>query len=124
MEDQRTKRQRSPDDPEPIRDPEPAWEQSLPAAPRVLTAVERRLITPDEVGESVSETDGPIAVRSYYDTYTFEADAAEFARAGFFPVAVTNQPQRAGPWRILSIGFFALLWQPKPHLVVTYKRET
>jgi hypothetical protein len=66
-----------------------------------------------------------IAVRAYGDGGRgFEADAQAFARVGFVPTTVTHQPQRPGAWRIFLLGgFFALVWRPPHHLIVTYARR-
>ncbi len=66
---------------------------------------------------------GEVAVGVYYSADSFLEDATAFAEIGFFPVAMTNQPQRPGLIRIWLLNFFALLWQPRPHLIVSYVRR-
>ena len=86
-------------------------------ASRLTQPIRAAMTTDDEV------ITGDIAIRVYSDLIAFEEDAIAFASIGFFPVTVTNQPQRAGAVRIVLLNFLALLWQPAPHLIVTYQRR-
>ena len=58
-----------------------------------------------------------------YDLDSYYTEAKAYADIGFFPVAVTNQPQRAGLFRIILLNFFALVWTPPPILIVTYVKR-
>jgi hypothetical protein len=63
----------------------------------------------------------PIIVREYTSAADFERDAAQLAGEGY---AVTNQSTiqpRSGCLRIILLGGIgALIWRPKPRIVVTY----
>jgi hypothetical protein len=62
-----------------------------------------------------------IVVREYSDRDKFERDAQRLAAQGYRVVSVTDRQQRAGVVRMATIGFGALIWKPKSHLVVTYE---
>lgn len=105
MSEQRTSRLRPPDEPA----PKPSWSEPRYVPPTL------------EINDDPPTT--PFVVRVYDDVNVLEHDANDLAGLGYEPLHVTNQPQRAGAWRIILLWFVALIWQPAPHLVVTYRRR-
>lgn len=67
-------------------------------------------------------TTGDIRIKEYKDRGEYEKDAPRMAAEGWRVVTVTEQTQRTGCLRMVTLGFFSLIWKPKPHLVVTYQR--
>lgn len=65
-----------------------------------------------------------IVVKRYKGQRTYERDAAKMAERGYKVQSVASQQPRAGIGRIFLLGFFALLFKPKPVLVVTYELAT
>jgi len=66
-----------------------------------------------------------LAMQIYTSPDEYIADAeGRWLDNGYYPVSIVFMPQRAGFWRIVLISFWALLWQPKPKLLVTYRRES
>lgn len=61
-------------------------------------------------------------VREYKSREAFERDAQKLAAEGYSVVSVTETQPRAGCIRILTLNLLALVWRPKPKLVVTYQR--
>lgn len=61
-------------------------------------------------------------VRVYKSPDAYRRDAAQLARQGWAVVNTTDRAPRAGWMRCCFLGFFALVWRPKPELVVTYSR--
>jgi hypothetical protein len=62
-------------------------------------------------------------VREYKSRQAFEKDAEKLAADGYSVVSVTDSQQRSGCLRMLTLGFFALIWRPKNRLIVTYQRS-
>lgn len=62
-------------------------------------------------------------VREYKSTKDFSKDAEKLARDGWYVSSQTERKPRAGCLRILTLGLFALIFHPKPILVVTYQRQ-
>lgn len=65
-----------------------------------------------------------VLVREYSDREAYENDARQLAGYGYAIRSVVDQQQRSGAVRIATLGFGALLWKPKPRLVVTYERAS
>lgn len=63
-------------------------------------------------------------VREYRSHADFERDAAKLAADGYSVLTVTESQPRSGCLRIVTLGLFALVWKPKPKLLVTYQRAT
>ena len=62
-------------------------------------------------------------VKEYDDRKAFDKAAQKLARDGWLVVSVTERTQRSGCMRILMLGGIgALVFKPKPTLVVTYSR--
>lgn len=62
-------------------------------------------------------------VREYKSRQEFERDAAKLADQGYSVLTVTESQPRSGCLRMLTLGFFALIWKPKNKLIVTYQRR-
>lgn len=62
-------------------------------------------------------------VKRYKSQRRYERDAAKMVKRGYKVQSVTSQQPRAGIGRIFLLGFFALLFKPKPVLVVTYELQ-
>lgn len=65
---------------------------------------------------------GLTLVREYKGRDAFERDAQQLAEQGYSVVSVVDAQQRSGCMRMMTIGFFALVWKPKAKLIVTYQR--
>lgn len=65
---------------------------------------------------------GPQIVE-YESQDDFQREATDAAQHGWRIVSVTELSQRSGCMRILTLGFFALLWKPKAHVLATYERK-
>lgn len=63
-------------------------------------------------------------VRVYKNPKAYQKDASKLAKDQWQSDSVTERKPRAGIGRILSLGFFTLLFPPKPELVVTYTKRT
>ena len=63
------------------------------------------------------------AVREYRSREAFDRDAINASANGWRVVSVTESQQRAGCIRIMLLWFIALLWRPKPRLIVTYAHD-
>jgi hypothetical protein len=63
------------------------------------------------------------AVREYKSRGDFDRDAINAAAHGWRVVSVTEREQRAGCIRIVLLWFLALLWRPKPRLLVAYAHD-
>lgn len=63
-------------------------------------------------------------VREYKSREAFQRDAAKMSADGYAVQTVTDQQQRSGCMRIMTLGLFALVWKPKAKLLVTYHRAT
>lgn len=61
-------------------------------------------------------------VREYRDTGAMQKEANKLAGEGWNIVTQSEQTQRSGCGRILMLGPFALLFHPKPRIVVTYRK--
>lgn len=62
-----------------------------------------------------------IIVRRYPSERQYQGDAQRWARRGYRVVSVTSEAPRAGCMRLLTLGIFAMIFRPKPVLVVTYQ---
>lgn len=62
-----------------------------------------------------------IVVRRYRTDRQYQRDARKMARKGYRVATVTSERPNAGLLRWLTIGIFAMLFRPKPVLVVTYQ---
>lgn len=62
-------------------------------------------------------------VRTYKSTDDYRKDAAKLAKQGWAPSNVLEEKPRAGCFRILTLGLFALVRPPKSKYVVTYQRS-
>ena len=61
-----------------------------------------------------------IVVKRYKTEKLYQKDARRMLKRGYCVQSVISEQPRAGCGRILTLGFFALLFKPKPELVVTY----
>ena len=61
-----------------------------------------------------------ILVKRYKTEKEYQNDAQKLAKKGYKVVTVLSEQPRAGCARILTLGFFAIMFKPKPELVVTY----
>ncbi len=64
-----------------------------------------------------------VIVRRYKSQEHYQRDAVAMARAGYEVVSVTSEQPSTGCLRGCLLGLFALIFKPKPVLVVTYRRE-
>jgi hypothetical protein len=62
-------------------------------------------------------------VRTYSSPVAFNRDAANMARDGWAVASSMERRPPIGCVRIILTGFLALLFPPKPEIVVTYRRE-
>lgn len=63
-------------------------------------------------------------VREYKSADAYANDAKKLARDGWTVQAQTEATQRSGCLRIIMLGGIgALVFKPKPHIVVTYSRS-
>ena len=62
-----------------------------------------------------------IVVKRYQNEKQYQRDAARWANRGYEVQSVVSEQPRSGCARILAIGFFAMMFKPKPVLVVTYR---
>jgi hypothetical protein len=65
-----------------------------------------------------------VLVRVYKNQSEYQRDAQRLSVEGWRVVSVTEQEQRSGCIRIVLLWFLALLWKPKPRILVTYNRVT
>ena len=66
---------------------------------------------------------GQVVIKRYKNEREYQLDALEQSEQGYFVRAVTSEQPRSGCMRIiLTGGLGALIWKPKPQLVVTYTR--
>ncbi len=65
---------------------------------------------------------GNQVVRIYRGQRALEAGIAAMARQGYSVATQTSYQPRVGLLRFLTLGFFSLIWRPKPKFVVTFKR--
>ena len=63
------------------------------------------------------------AVRVYQGADAYQSELVELSGKGWSPLNVTERKPRAGLLKIFTLGFFALVFPPKPELVVTYQRR-
>lgn len=62
-------------------------------------------------------------VRTYTSAKAYQNDAKRLARDGWSAANVTEHRRRSGCIRVfLLLGIFALVFPPKPEIVVTYVR--
>jgi hypothetical protein len=61
-----------------------------------------------------------IVVKRYKSDREYQRDAARMTRDGYVVQGITSEQPRSGCGRWLTIGVFALIFKPKPELVVTY----
>lgn len=65
-----------------------------------------------------------VEVKRYKSDKQYRKDAVVMAQAGWEVASVTSEQQRSGCGRIIMLGGIgALIWKPKPQLVVTYQRK-
>ena len=62
-----------------------------------------------------------IVVKRYQNEKAYQRDAGRMAAKGYEVPSVVSEQPRSGCGRILAIGFFAIMFKPKPVLVVTYR---
>ena len=63
------------------------------------------------------------AVREYKSRGEMQRDANKAAERGWTVVSVTEASQRSGCLRMATVGIFALVWRPKPRIMVTYQHQ-
>lgn len=61
-----------------------------------------------------------IVVKRYPNEREYQRDAQRMARKKYKVISVASEQPRSGCMRILAIGLFAMIFKPKPVLVVTY----
>lgn len=65
-----------------------------------------------------------ITVKRYKSDKEYQRDASSMAQQGYAIQSVASEQPRAGCLRIiLTGGLGAIIWKPKPQLVVTYVRK-
>lgn len=64
-----------------------------------------------------------VETREYKDAKEFDRAAKRMAKEGWVIQSHSERTQRAGCLRILLTGGFALVFPPKPTIVVTYRRS-
>lgn len=64
-----------------------------------------------------------VTIREYKDAKEFDREARRMAKDGWEVQSQTERTQRPGCGRILLTGGFALVFPPKPTIVVTYRRS-
>ena len=62
-------------------------------------------------------------VRQYESQEEMDRDIAAASSVGWRVLSVNEMSQRSGCLRICLIGFFALLWKPKSHYIVTFQHD-
>lgn len=62
-----------------------------------------------------------IVVRRYKNEKEFQKDAVGLAKQGYEVQSVVSEQPRSGCARIMAIGFLAVMFKPRPVLVVTYR---
>ena len=65
-----------------------------------------------------------VIIKRYKNEKAFQKDARKLAKKGWAVQTVTSEQPRAGCARWLTIGLFAVIFKPKPELVVTYNLTT
>lgn len=60
--------------------------------------------------------------RTYKSTDAFRRDAEKLARQGWTVQNTTEHQPRTGCARGCLLGFFSLIWKPKPEIVAVYTR--
>jgi hypothetical protein len=71
----------------------------------------------------VATVNTEVVIRRYKSDKAYKQDAEKLARQGYSVHSVVSEQVRSGCLRIILLGGFgALIWKPKPQLVVTYKR--
>lgn len=63
-----------------------------------------------------------LIVRRYRSQAQYQHDARRMLRRGYEVASVTSEQPRAGCLRGCLLGLLALLFKPKPVLIVTYRR--
>lgn len=61
-------------------------------------------------------------VREYKTMAAAQQDMNALGKSGYEVVSVSEKQQKVGCMRFALLGFFALIWKPKPHVLVTYRR--
>lgn len=61
--------------------------------------------------------------RTYQNQEAYSTDAARLAGQGWRVTNVTEHQPSTGCARGCLLGLFALVWKPKPELIVTYERQ-
>lgn len=65
-----------------------------------------------------------VLVREYATQEAYQAEAPLLAADGYEVVSTTTQSQNPGCLAIATFGLLSLLFRPKPHIIVTYRRAT
>lgn len=63
-----------------------------------------------------------VVVREYKNPRAYQRDARRYAERGYTVASTAERGQRPGLIRVVLTGGLALLFRPKPHIVVTYQR--
>lgn len=63
-----------------------------------------------------------VEVIRYRNQKSYQRDANKRAKKGWAVVSVTSEQPRSGCGRVFALGLFAIIFKPKPVLVVTYQR--
>ena len=63
-----------------------------------------------------------VVVRRYKTEREYQRDAGRMVKRGYRVAHVVSEMRNAGCMRWLTIGLFAIIFRPKPELVVTYQR--
>lgn len=64
----------------------------------------------------------PIQVKRYRDEKQYQKDAAKMAAKGYEIQSVVSEQPRSGCGRFIALGGIgAIIFKPKPELVVTYR---
>ncbi len=61
-------------------------------------------------------------VRRYMGYKPFNRDAHHLARQGWAVVSTIEYKRRSGCVRMILLGFFCLVFPPRPEIIVTYQR--
>lgn len=61
-------------------------------------------------------------VRVYKSPDAYRREAEKLAKQGWVVSNTTERNPRAGCGRMIFLGLFALVFRPKPEIVVTYSR--
>lgn len=79
-------------------------------------------IDPDAAFDTTLPASGTL-VRVYKSTGQFQSDAERYTRNGWTVGSVTEHQPGSGLGRGLLLGLMALVWKPKPEIMVTYRKD-